>query len=55
MPKEILDSGELTIGEGALPAGFPPLAFVGNDQKTLTGAEPDLGRWSPPSSGSSRW
>ncbi len=44
VPKEILDSGELTIGEGALPAGFPPLAFVGNDQKTLTGAEPDLGR-----------
>ena len=44
VPKAILDDGELTIGEGALPAGFPPLAFVGNDQKTLTGAEPDLGR-----------
>jgi polar amino acid transport system substrate-binding protein len=44
LPKKILDSGELVIGEGALPAGFAPLAFVGNDQKTLTGAEPDLGR-----------
>jgi polar amino acid transport system substrate-binding protein len=44
LPKKILDRGELVIGEGALPAGFPPLAFVGNDQKSLTGAEPDLGR-----------
>ena len=44
LPKKILDSGQLVIGEGALPAGFPPLAFVGNDQKTLTGSEPDLGR-----------
>jgi polar amino acid transport system substrate-binding protein len=44
LPKKILDSGQLVIGEGALPAGFPPLAFIGNDQKTLTGSEPDLGR-----------
>jgi len=44
VPKAILDSGELKIGIGALPAGFPPLAFVGQDQKTLTGAEPDFGR-----------
>jgi len=44
VPKSILDSGELKIGIGALPAGFPPLAFVGNDQKSLTGAEPDFGR-----------
>ncbi|WP_375387171.1 transporter substrate-binding domain-containing protein [uncultured Amnibacterium sp.] len=44
LPKSVLDSGELTIGLGALPAGFPPLAFTGEDQKTLTGAEPDLGR-----------
>ncbi|MCS0646384.1 transporter substrate-binding domain-containing protein [Curtobacterium flaccumfaciens pv. flaccumfaciens] len=29
---------------GALPAGFPPLAFTGDDQKTITGSEPDLGR-----------
>ena len=44
VPKSILDSGKLVIGEGALPAGFPPLAYVGDDQKTLTGSEPDLGR-----------
>lgn len=44
VPKSVLDSGQLVIGEGALPAGFPPLAFVGSDQKTLTGSEPDLGR-----------
>jgi polar amino acid transport system substrate-binding protein len=44
LPKKILDSGKLAIGNGALPAGFPPLDFVGNDQKTLTGAEPDLAR-----------
>src|SRR4051812_19178608 len=44
LPTAIRDSGELRIGVGALPAGFPPLAFVGTDQKSLTGAEPDLGR-----------
>lgn len=44
VPKAILDSGELRIGVGALPAGFPPLAYVGTDQRTLTGSEPDLGR-----------
>lgn len=44
LPKAILDSGELKIGEGALPTGFPPLAFIGTDDKTFTGAEPDLGR-----------
>lgn len=44
VPKSILDSGKLVIGEGALPAGFPPLAYVGDDQQTLTGSEPDLGR-----------
>jgi polar amino acid transport system substrate-binding protein len=44
VPKSILDSGKLVIGEGALPAGFPPLSYVGDDQKTLTGSEPDLGR-----------
>jgi polar amino acid transport system substrate-binding protein len=44
VPKAILDSGKLVIGVGALPAGFPPLAYVGDDQKTLTGSEPDLGR-----------
>ncbi|PPI06445.1 transporter substrate-binding domain-containing protein [Rathayibacter sp. AY1B8] len=44
LPQEILDRGTLTIGVGALPAGFPPLAFTGTDTETLTGSEPDLGR-----------
>ncbi|MFZ4894349.1 ABC transporter substrate-binding protein [Plantibacter sp. Mn2098] len=44
LPKSVLDSGTLTIGIGALPSGFPPLAFTGDDNETLTGAEPDLGR-----------
>lgn len=44
LPAKIRDSGELTIGIGALPSGYPPLAFIGSDQRTLTGAEPDLGR-----------
>ncbi|MFF2202223.1 transporter substrate-binding domain-containing protein [Streptomyces sp. NPDC058145] len=44
LPATIRKSGNLEIGIGALPAGFPPLAYVGNDQKTLTGSEPDLGR-----------
>lgn len=44
LPAAVRKSGTLRIGVGALPAGFPPLAFVGSDQKTLTGSEPDLGR-----------
>jgi polar amino acid transport system substrate-binding protein len=44
LPKSLLAGGKLVIGEGALPAGFPPLAYVGDDQSTLTGSEPDLGR-----------
>lgn len=44
LPASVRKSGTLAIGVGALPDGFPPLAFVGSDQKTLTGAEPDLGR-----------
>lgn len=44
LPKSYRDAGTLTVGVGALPAGFPPLAFVGEDEKTLTGAEPDLAR-----------
>src|ERR1700712_2127282 len=43
VPKEILDSGKLVIGEGAVPAGFPPLSYVGDDRKTLTGSQPDTG------------
>lgn len=44
LPERVRNSGELVIGVGALPAGLPPLTYVGTDQKTLTGAEPDLGR-----------
>ena len=44
LPKSVLDSGRLTIGIGNLPAGFPPLAFVGDDDETQTGSEADLGR-----------
>jgi polar amino acid transport system substrate-binding protein len=44
LPKSVVASGKLVIGVGALPAGFPPLAYVGTDQQTLTGSEPDLGR-----------
>ncbi|MGG7575876.1 transporter substrate-binding domain-containing protein [Streptomyces sirii] len=44
LPKPIAKKGRLVIGVGALPAGFPPLAYVGEDQKSLTGAEPDFGR-----------
>ncbi|MFD3544556.1 transporter substrate-binding domain-containing protein [Streptomyces sp. NPDC058655] len=44
LPEAVRKRGELVIGVGALPAGFPPLAYVGTDQKTFTGAEPDLGR-----------
>jgi polar amino acid transport system substrate-binding protein len=44
LPAAIRKSGKLVIGHGTLPAGFPPLDYVGSDQKTLTGSEPDLGR-----------
>lgn len=44
LPARVRDSGQLTIGVGYLPAGAAPIAFLGSDQKTLTGAEPDLGR-----------
>ncbi|KUM84954.1 MULTISPECIES: ABC transporter substrate-binding protein [Streptomyces] len=44
LPAALKKSGKLEIGIGALPSGFPPLAYVGSDQKTLTGAEPDFGR-----------
>ena len=44
LPKSLVASGKLVIGVGALPAGAPPLDYVGTDQQTLTGSEPDLGR-----------
>ncbi|WP_327745384.1 ABC transporter substrate-binding protein [Streptomyces europaeiscabiei] len=44
LPDAIKKSGKLVIGSGTLPSGSPPLGFIGSDQKTLTGSEPDLGR-----------
>jgi polar amino acid transport system substrate-binding protein len=44
LPAAIRDGGELHIGQSSLPAGTPPLGFVGSDQQTLTGSEPDLAR-----------
>lgn len=44
LPKAVVDGGELSIGLGFLPSGSPPIGYVGTDQKTLTGSEPDLGR-----------
>lgn len=44
LPASVRRSGKLVIGVGALPSGSAPLNFVGSDQKTLTGSEPDFGR-----------
>ncbi|MEY9912339.1 polar amino acid transport system substrate-binding protein [Catenulispora sp. MAP12-49] len=44
LPASIRDGGQLRVAIGDLPAGTPPLFFVGSDQKTLTGSEPDLAR-----------
>ncbi|MFE7543313.1 ABC transporter substrate-binding protein [Streptomyces platensis] len=44
LPKSIAREGKLVVGVGALPTGSVPLNFVGDDQKTLTGVEPDFGR-----------
>ncbi len=44
LPKAILKSGKLVIGAGFLPAGTPPLGYIGTNQTSLTGDEPDLGR-----------
>ncbi|MFF7533004.1 ABC transporter substrate-binding protein [Streptomyces bobili] len=44
LPDAVRKSGKLVIGSGTLPSGSPPLGYVGGDQKTLTGSEPDLGR-----------
>jgi len=44
LPPQIRDAGVLNVGLGLLPAGSPPLGFVGTDDKTLTGSEPDLAR-----------
>ncbi|MEU6850256.1 ABC transporter substrate-binding protein [Actinacidiphila alni] len=44
LPKSLVDSRQLVIGLGFLPAGSPPIGYIGADQKTITGSEPDLGR-----------
>ncbi|MBY8840916.1 ABC transporter substrate-binding protein [Streptomyces sp. SP2-10] len=44
LPASVRRSGKLVIGVGALPSGSAPLNYVGSDQRTLTGSEPDLGR-----------
>jgi len=44
LPKDVLDSGQLVVGLGFLPAGSAPLGYIGSDQKTITGSEPDLSR-----------
>ena len=44
LPQAIRDKGTLDVGSGNLPAGSPPLGYVGTDQQTLVGSEPDLAR-----------
>jgi polar amino acid transport system substrate-binding protein len=44
LPASMIKSRQLVIGLGLLPSGAPPLGYIGDDQKTLTGSEPDLGR-----------
>jgi polar amino acid transport system substrate-binding protein len=44
LPAKIRQRGKLVIGLGELPTGAPPLGYIGDDQKTLTGSEPDFGR-----------
>ncbi|KND25633.1 ABC transporter substrate-binding protein [Streptomyces acidiscabies] len=44
VPEAIRKRGTLVIGSGSLPSGSAPLGYIGDDQKTLTGAEPDLAR-----------
>ena len=33
LPKSVTDSGKLVIGVGLLPAGFPPLGYVGTTRR----------------------
>jgi polar amino acid transport system substrate-binding protein len=44
LPASVRDSGQLVVGLGFLSGGSAPLGYVGGDQKTLTGSEPDLAR-----------
>jgi polar amino acid transport system substrate-binding protein len=42
VPAAIRTKGKLAIGVGAAGSGFPPLAFIATDNKTLIGSEPDV-------------
>ena len=54
-PRPIRDARQAGRSASArCPPGSRRWRFVGDDNKTLTGSEPDLGRWSRPSSASSR-
>jgi polar amino acid transport system substrate-binding protein len=44
LPAAVRERGRLVVGLGFLQGGSAPLGYVGSDQKTLTGSEPDLGR-----------
>ncbi|MEU5096761.1 transporter substrate-binding domain-containing protein [Streptomyces sp. NPDC020996] len=44
LPAAVRKRGKLVIGHGSLPSGSAPLEYVGDDQKTLTGSETDIGR-----------
>ncbi|MFC4030922.1 ABC transporter substrate-binding protein [Streptomyces polygonati] len=44
LPPAVAKRGKLVIGIGALPTGSAPLNYIGSDQKTITGVEPDFGR-----------
>ncbi|MEV7284773.1 transporter substrate-binding domain-containing protein [Streptomyces sp. NPDC093252] len=44
LPDAVKKKGTLVVGSGVLPSGSAPLGYIGDDQKTLTGSEPDLAR-----------
>jgi polar amino acid transport system substrate-binding protein len=44
LPAAVRERGKLTVGLGFISGGGAPIGFIGSDQKTLTGSEPDLGR-----------
>ncbi|MET8828690.1 transporter substrate-binding domain-containing protein [Streptomyces sp. NPDC004610] len=44
LPDAVKKKGTLVVGSGILPSGSAPLGYIGDDQKTLTGSEPDLAR-----------
>src|SRR5262249_43283213 len=44
LPASVRSAGTLKVGVGALPQGFPPIAYFANDNRTLIGTDPDLAR-----------